>query len=107
MQANIRWHCRNYCSALSPVVDGVFNTIGIVSTVMGVVSDVISSTLMQQGAWEGLKGFVSGVFDGVAAVESFSWPSKGICEWRNRRNQLAISIINKIPGVSIGSIPYR
>ncbi|MCU7356692.1 tape measure protein [Enterococcus dispar] len=96
-------------SRISSVFSSVFNTIGdIVSGAMDIVSNVISNTFSAiQSAWEGLTGFVGGVFDGVSgAVSELVEQVKGFVNGVIGGINSAIGIINKIPGVNIGSIPY-
>ena len=96
-------------SALSSVFGGVFNSIySIVSSVMGNVRSVITSVFSAiRSAWSGLTGFVSGVFSGVAgAVQTLVAQVKGFVNGVIGGINAAISVINMIPGVNIGSIPY-
>lgn len=59
-----------------------------------------------QSAWTGLTGFVSGVFSGISgSVSDLVGQVKGFVNGVIGGINSAISIINKIPGVSIGSIP--
>lgn len=99
-------------SAITPIagtVASVFNTIfstvsGIMSRVGSVISSVFSSI---RSAWSGLTGFVSGVFSGIAgAVKTLVGQVKGFVNGVISGINAAISVINMIPGVSIGSIPY-
>ena len=99
-------------SAITPIagtVASVFNTIfstvsGIMSRVGSVISSVFSSI---RSAWSGLTGFVSGVFSGIAgAVQTLVGQVKGFVNGVISGINAAISVINMIPGVSIGSIPY-
>ena len=96
-------------SALSSVFGGVFNSIySIVSSVMGNVRSVITGVFSAiRSAWSGLTGFVSGVFSGVAgAVQTLVAQVKGFVNGVIGGINAAISVINMIPGVNIGSIPY-
>jgi tape measure domain-containing protein len=96
-------------SRISAVVQSVFNGIGgFISNTMDTVSDVISSTFSAiEGAWNGLTGFVGGVFGGISdAVGDLVGQVKGFVNTVIGGINSAIDIINKIPGVSIGEIPY-
>ena len=96
-------------SAISGVVSSVFGTIyNIVSSIMGTVGSIISGVFDGiQNAWSGLTGFVSGVFNGIGgAVQDLVNQVKGFVNGVIGGINGAIGIINKIPGVSIGAIPY-
>ncbi len=99
-------------SAITPIagtVASVFNTIfSTVSGIMNRVGSVISSVFSSiRSAWSGLTGFVSGVFSGIAgAVQTLVGQVKGFVNGVISGINAAISVINMIPGVSIGSIPY-
>lgn len=85
-------------NAISSTVNGVMN--GVSRTITGVFNAIKSS-------WNGLTAFVSGVFNGVAsAVQSLVGQVKGFVNGVIGGVNAAIGIINKIPGVSIGAIPY-
>ncbi|GIO27723.1 phage tail protein [Ornithinibacillus bavariensis] len=93
---------------LSSIVSGVFNTIsGIVSRVMGTVSSIISGVFSAiQGAWKGLTGIVSNIFSGISSsVEKLVGHVKGFINGVIGGINLAIGLINKIPGVNISNIP--
>jgi len=95
-------------SGLSSVVSGVFNAIsGIISRVMNKVSSTISGVFDKiRGAWSGLTSFVSGVFSGISgSVQSLVGQVKGFVNGVIGGINSAISIINKVPGVSISKIP--
>ena len=78
----------------SSVFDGIYNT--ITRVFQGV-----------QNAWSGLTGFTSGVFSGISSgFESLVNSVKGVVNGVIRGINGAIGIINKIPGVNIGSISY-
>ncbi len=89
---------------ISNVFDDVWSKVRIV---MDKVGNKISNVLHGiQNAWSGLKGFVSGVFGGIeGAVSSLVGSVKGMVNGVIGGINGAISIINKIPGVSIGKIP--
>ena len=96
-------------STLTGIVGGVFN--GIYSTVSSVMSSV--GSFIQgvfsgiQSAWSGLTSFVSGVFSGISsAVSSLVSTVKGFVNGVISGINSAIGLINMIPGVSIGYIPY-
>ena len=89
---------------ISNVFDDVWSKVRIV---MDKVGNKISNVLHGiQNAWSGLKGFVGGVFSGIeGAVSSLVGSVKGMVNGVIGGINGAISIINKIPGVSIGRIP--
>ena len=89
---------------ISNVFDDVWSKIRIVMDKVGnKVSNVLHGI---QNAWSGLKGFVGGVFNGIeGAVSSLVGSVKGMVNGVIGGINGAISIINKIPGVSIGKIP--
>lgn len=96
-------------SSLTGVVGGVFNGIyAVVSSVMSSVGSFISGIFDGiKSAWNGLTSFVSGVFDGVAsAVGQLVAQVKGFVNGVIGGINSAIGLINMIPGVSIGAIPY-
>ncbi len=87
------------------VFSGIFTT---VSNVMNRVGQVIANILGSiRSAWSGLTSFVSGIFDGIAgAVSSLVDQVKGFVNGVIGGINAAIKLINKIPGVEIGTIPY-
>lgn len=89
---------------ISNVFDDVWSKVRIV---MDKVGNKVSNVLQGiQNAWSGLKEFVSGVFGGIeGAVSSLVGSVKGMVNGVIGGINGAISIINKIPGVSIGKIP--
>lgn len=89
---------------ISKVFDDIWSNVKIV---MDKVGNKISNVLHGiQNAWSGLKGFVGGVFNGIeGAVQSLVGSVKGMVNGVIGGINGAISIINKIPGVSIGKIP--
>lgn len=96
-------------SVLTGVVGKVFNGIySVVSSVMGNVREFIAGVLNGiQTAWNGLTSFVSGIFDGVSsAVSDLVSTVKGFVNDVISGINWALDIINMIPGVSIGYIPY-
>ncbi|MGR6115022.1 phage tail tape measure protein [Aeribacillus composti] len=96
-------------SGISSVVSSVFNSVfSIVRSVMNRVSNTVTNVFNAiQGAWSGLTGFVSGVFSGISSsVQKLVNQVKGFINNVIGGINAAISLINKIPGVSIGKIPY-
>lgn len=96
-------------STLTGIVGGVFNGIySVVSSVMGNVRSFITGVFNGiKSAWTGLTGFVSGVFSGISnAVNSLVSKVKGFVNGVIGGINGAIGVINLIPGVSIGKIPY-
>lgn len=96
-------------SGLSSTFSNIFNRIySIVSSVMGNVQRFITGVFNGiQSAWNGLTGFVSGVFDGISgAVQELVNSVTGFVNGVIGGINSAIGLINKIPGVSIGTIPY-
>lgn len=96
-------------SSLAGTFGNVFNSIySTVSSVMGNVQSFISGVFTGiQSAWNGLTGFVSGVFDGISsAVQSLVSSVTGFINGVIGGINSAIGLINKIPGVEIGEIPY-
>lgn len=96
-------------STLTGIVGGVFNGIySVVSSVMGNVRSFITGVFDGiKSAWNGLTSFVSGVFSGISgAVQSLVSQVKGFVNGVIGGINAAIGLINKIPGVSIGTIPY-
>lgn len=96
-------------STLTGVVGGVFNGIySVVSSVMGNVRNFITGVFNGiKSAWNGLTSFVNGVFSGIAsAVNQLVSQVKGFVNGVISGINAAVSLINMIPGVSIGYIPY-
>lgn len=97
---------------ISPLID-VFATIfgaifDVVGAVFGAIWDVISGVFSGiESAWNGLTGFVGGIVDGIgsafnALVDDVKSVINGVIWAING----AIWVINLIPGVNIGEIPY-
>lgn len=88
-------------SVISAIVTPVRNTFNKVKDiVVGVFNKV-------QGAWSGFKGFVSGVTDGIrGAFDQVVSFFKSLINNVIKGINFAVGIINKIPGVEIGMIPY-
>ena len=99
-------------SVISPIastVASVFSKIfSVISSIMSKVGSVIKSVFSGiQSAWNGLTSFVSGVFSGIGdAVSSLVNTVKGFVNGVISGINAAIGLINKIPGVNIGTIPY-
>lgn len=96
-------------SGISSVVSSVFNSVfSIVSGIMNRVSSTVSGVFNAiRGSWSGLTGFVSGVFSGISgAVQKLVNQVKGFINNVIGGINAAVGLINKIPGVSIGKIPY-
>lgn len=99
-------------SAIGGILDtvsNVFNAVySVVSSIMSNVGSVISGVLNGiQSAWDGLTGFVSGVFNGIGnAVSALVDTVKGFVNGVISGINAAIGLINMIPGVEIGEIPY-
>ena len=96
-------------SGLTNTVGGVFNSIySVVSSIMNRVRSYITGVFNGiKSAWNGLTGFVSGVFDGISgAVQELVNSVTGFVNGVIGGINSAIGLINKIPGVSIGTIPY-
>lgn len=96
-------------SGLTNTVGGVFNSIySVVSSIMNRVRSYITGVFNGiKSAWNGLTSFVSGVFSGIgSAVNSLVSTVKGFVNGVISGINAAISLINMIPGVNIGRIPY-
>ena len=98
-------------SSFAGVKDTISNVFGDVWSKVKIVMDKVGNKISNvlhgiQNAWSGLKGFVGGVFNGIeGAVQSLVGSVKGMVNGVIGGINGAISIINKIPGVSIGKIP--
>ena len=101
----------NIISVIASIINtvaSVFNKIySTVTSIIGRVKSAIVGVFNAiKSAWSGLTGFVSGIFNGIAgAVQSLVNRVKSIVNSVIRGINAAISLINKIPGVSIGKIP--
>lgn len=107
--ANVVGQIISVIASIISTVASVFNKIySTVSSVMGRVRSFIVNVFNTiKSAWSGLTGFVSGVFSGIAgAVQRLVNTVKGFVNNVIGGINAAISLINKIPGVSIGKIPY-
>lgn len=92
-------------STVASVFSAIFST---VSSIMNKVGSVIKTVFNGiKSAWNGLTSFVSGVFSGIgSAVNSLVSTVKGFVNGVIRGINAAIGLINMIPGVNIGRIPY-
>lgn len=97
---------------ISPLID-VFATIfgaifDVVGEVFGAIGDVIGGVFKGiQNAWNGLTSFVGGIVDGIgSAFNSLVNGVKSVINGVISAINGAIWVINLIPGVNIGSIPY-
>ena len=92
-------------STVASVFSAIFST---VSSIMNKVGSVIKTVFNGiKSAWNGLTSFVSGVFSGIgSAVNSLVSTVKGFVNGVISGINAAISLINMIPGVNIGRIPY-
>lgn len=96
----------------SATVSRIFTTIsGTVSRIMNGVSNTMTNVFQGiQNAWSGLTGFVNGIFSGIqSSVERVVGAVTGNVNKMIGGINSAIGLINKIPGVNIGTIPmlYR
>lgn len=92
-------------STVASVFSAIFST---VSSIMNKVGSVIKTVFGGiESAWNGLTSFVSGVFSGIgSAVNSLVSTVKGFVNGVISGINAAIGLINMIPGVNIGRIPY-
>lgn len=92
-------------STVASVFSAIFSTIsGIMNKVGSVIKTVFGGI---KSAWNGLTSFVSGVFSGIgSAVNSLVSTVKGFVNGVISGINAAIGLINMIPGVNIGRIPY-
>lgn len=92
-------------STVASVFSAIFSTVsGIMNKVGSVIKTVFSGI---KSAWNGLTSFVSGVFSGIgSAVNSLVSIVKGFVNGVISGINAAIGLINMIPGVNIGRIPY-
>lgn len=104
---------------ISKIVSFVSPLISKFSEIFGAIYDVVSGIMGNignffggiiegiQNAWNGLVGFVSGIFDGIAsAFNSLVDGVKSVINGVIWAINGAIWVINLIPGVEIGEIPY-
>ena len=114
--SNISQFISTAINAISTIISGLTNTVGgvfngiysVVSSVMGKVRSFITGVFTGiKSAWNGLTSFVSGVFSGIGnAVSSLVNTVKGFVNGVIGGINGAIGLINMIPGVNIGKIPY-
>lgn len=107
--ANVVGQIISTIASIINTVVSVFNKIySTVSSVMGRVKSFIINVFNAiKSAWSGLTGFVSKIFGGIAgAVQRLVNTVKGFVNNVIGGINAAIGLINKIPGVSIGKIPY-
>lgn len=114
--SNISQFISTAINAISTIISGLTNTVGgvfngiysVVSTIMGKVRNYITSVFNGiKTAWNGLTSFVSGIFSGIgSAVNELVSQVKGFVNGVISGINAAIGLINMIPGVSIGRIPY-
>lgn len=114
--SNISQFISTAINAISSIISGLTNTVGgvfngiysVVSSVMGKVRSFITGVFTGiKSAWNGLTSFVSGVFSGIGnAVSSLVNTVKGFVNGVIGGINGAIGLINMIPGVNIGKIPY-
>lgn len=107
--ANVVGQIISTIASIINTVVSVFNKIySTVSSVMGRVKGFIVNVFNAiKSAWGGLTGFVGKVFSGIAgAVQRLVNTVKGFVNNVIGGINAAIGLINKIPGVSIGKIPY-
>lgn len=92
-------------STVASVFSAIFST---VSSIMNRVGSVIKTVFSGiKSAWNGLTSFVSGVFSGISsAVSRLVSTVKGFVNGVISGINAAIGLINMIPGVNIGRIPY-
>ena len=96
-------------STVSSTVSSVFNKVySVISSVMGKVRSFITKVFGKiKSSWSGLTSFVSGVFSGIgSAVSKLVSTVKGFVNGVISGINAAIGLINMIPGVNIGKIPY-
>lgn len=97
---------------IGSVITGIINVIRkvispVTSTFNKVKTIIVGVFNKIKSAWGGLTGFVSEVFSGISgAVQSLVSSVKGAINTVIGGINGAIGLINKIPGVEIGRIPY-
>ena len=99
-------------TSIGSVITGIINVIKkvispVTSTFNKVKTIIVGVFNKIKSAWGGLTGFVSEVFSGISdAVQSLVSSVKGAINTVIGGINGAIGLINKIPGVEIGRIPY-
>ena len=99
----------NVIGTIKNVFTNVFNAVyNTVSSVMSKVGSFISGIFDGiKSAWDGLTSFVGGIFSGIGnAVSALVNTVKGFVNGVISGINAAIGLINMIPGVNIGKIPY-
>lgn len=92
-------------STVASVFSNIFSTVSSITNRVGSVIKTVFSGI--KSAWNGLTSFVSGVFSGIgSAVNSLVSTVKGFVNGVISGINAAIGLINMIPGVNIGRIPY-
>lgn len=92
-------------STVASVFSAIFSTVSSIMNRVGSVIKTIFSGI--KSAWNGLTSFVSGVFSGISsAVSRLVSTVKGFVNGVISGINAAIGLINMIPGVNIGRIPY-
>ncbi len=92
-------------SVFAAIFEAVFETVSsIFSDIGAFISDIFDDV---EAAWDGLTGFVEGIFEGISdAFDALVETVKGVINGVIGAINGAIWVINKIPGVEIGEIPY-
>lgn len=107
--ANVITEIINFVSPIvevsAAICEGIFS---VVSSVFGEIGSFIENIFNKvEESWDGLKGFVSGIFDGISsAFDALVGVVKGVINGVIGAINGAIWVINLIPGVEIGEIPY-
>lgn len=99
----------NFVSPIVEVFAAIFEGVfSVVSSIFGEIGSFIGNIFNKvEEAWDGLKGFVSGIFDGISsAFDALVGVVKGVINGVIGAINGAIWVINLIPGVEIGEIPY-
>ena len=100
---------KNLWSGLTSFFSNLWNGIKTTtSNVFNGIKNVISNVFKAiQNAWNGLTSFVGGIFDGISSgVSALVSTVKSVINGVIGAINGAILVINLIPGVNIGSIPY-
>lgn len=99
-------------SVIAPIASTVASVFGAIFSTVSNIMDKVGSVIKTvfdgiSSAWNGLTSFVSGVFSGIgSAVNSLVNTVKGFVNGVIGGINAAIGLINMIPGVNIGRIPY-
>ena len=100
---------KNLWSGLTSFFSNLWNGIkNATSNVFNGIKSVITNVFKAvQNAWSGLTSFVGGIFDGISSgVSALVSAVKSVINGVIGAINGAIWVINLIPGVNIGSIPY-